>query len=238
MIDKENLPRHIAIIMDGNGRWAQQKRLPRTAGHRVGMQRVKEIIKAAKECGIEVMTLFAFSAENWSRPEKEIKALMRYFGSFLDAQLKDMLRQNIKFKVIGREDPLPAYILDKIKNAQERTAHNTAMTLVIAVNYGSRQEIIDGIRKIIALASQGKLGVEGVNEGSFKEYLYTADLPDPDLLIRTSGEQRISNFLLWQLSYTELYFAKKLWPDFRTQDLHKAIKEYQKRQRRYGAVSH
>lgn len=235
MIDK-NIPQHIAIIMDGNGRWAQEKGLPRTAGHREGVNRVKEIVKAARESGVKVLTFFAFSAENWKRPKKEIDLLMRYLDNFLKSESRQLQKNNIRLKVIGRDEPLPKEIQVKIREAENKTSNNTGLTLVLALNYGSRQEIVDAVKKISGSVIRGDLKIEDLDEDRFKDYLYTAELPDPDLLIRTSGEMRLSNFLLWQASYAEFYFPKKYWPDFRAQDLKLAIREYKKRRRRFGGI--
>lgn len=222
--------------MDGNGRWAKQKGLFRTLGHREGILRVKEVVASADDFGVEALTLFAFSSENWKRPKREINVLMNFFVRFLDAELPKMLKRNIKFRVIGRAHPLPASVLKKIREAEERTAANTGLTLVIAVNYGSRTEIVDAVKTICQKALKGECHVSDIDEETFGDYLYTKGVPDPDLLIRTSGEERISNFLLWQLSYTELLFIKKCWPDFKKADLEEAIKEYQHRQRRFGNI--
>ncbi len=235
-MSEKNIPKHIAIIMDGNGRWAREKGLPRSAGHRAGINRVKEVVKAASNLGIEVITLFGFSAENWARPQKEINLLMRALGSFLDSQIRELDKNNIKLKVIGRDAPIPQQLLSKIKRAQERTEENTGLIFVLALNYGSRQEITDAAKRFAAAVVKGEAGLEDLNTEGFSGYLYTAGLPDPDLLIRTSGEMRISNFLLWQLSYAELYFPKKYWPDFTSSDLEKAIHIYQGRERRFGKV--
>jgi len=232
-MNKESIPRHVAIIMDGNGRWAQKRRLPRIAGHREGIKRAKEIIKVASGLGIEVLTLFAFSAENWQRPKREIDMLMSSLDYFLKNNIKELMKGNICLKFIGREDPLPAKVLDRIKKTAEETNKNSGLRLCLALNYGSRQEIVDAVKKIIDSGTRP----EEIDENNFSRFLYTDGLPDPDLLIRTSGEQRISNFLLWQVSYTELYFAKKNWPDFTEEEFKKAIREYQRRERRFGAVT-
>ncbi len=220
--------------MDGNGRWARERGLPRYAGHREGVERVKEIVRAARETGIQVLTLFAFSAENWSRPRQEISILMRYLERFLDSQVKELLKNGIRLKVIGREDPLPDGVRRKLAESQRRTQDNTAMTLVLALNYGGRQEIVDAVRAWMRDAP-GQAW-QDFNEDILETYLYTAGLPDPDLLIRTSGEIRISNFLLWQLSYAEFYFVRKYWPDFRSSDLAEAVREFGKRKRRFGGI--
>ncbi len=236
MIDKSNIPKHVAIIIDGNGRWAKERGLPRTFGHRVGINRVKEIVKVADKLGIKVITFFAFSTENWTRPEKEVNMLMRSLNNFLDRNIAELDEKNIRLMVIGRDDPIPKFLQTKIKEAQDRTKDNTGLIAVLALNYGSRQEIVDAVKKFTNAVIKDEANLEGLDIENFSNYLYTAGLPDPDLLIRTSGEMRISNFLLWQLSYAELYFPKKYWPDFGKEDLEKAIEEYQKRERRFGDI--
>lgn len=222
--------------MDGNGRWAREKGLPRSAGHKVGIDRVKDIVTVADSMGIKVVTLFAFSTENWLRPKREINILMRFFDYFLTREIAELKKRNIKFTVIGQENPLPPCIKEKIRLAERSTQQNTGLRLVVAVNYGARQEIVAAARGLARAVHEKKLQVSDINEPLFESMLSTAGLPDPDLLIRTSGEMRISNFLLWQLSYAELYFVKKYWPDFRKEDLEKAVQEYQRRQRRFGGV--
>lgn len=236
MQDKDAIPKHVAIIMDGNGRWARERGLHRTAGHREGIKRVKEIVKAARELGIEVVTLFAFSTENWLRSKTEVAMLMRSLDRFLEREVDELHRSNIKFIVIGRADPLPQYLQNKIKEAQVKTKDNTAMTVCLALNYGARQEIADAAKRFGRALLKREVTIEDLDADTFGNYLYTRGLPDPDLLIRTSGEMRISNFLLWQLSYTELYFPQKYWPDFKKEDLQEAVKEYQRRERRFGKV--
>jgi len=236
MLAKDNNPKHIAFIMDGNGRWAKERGLARTAGHRQGIQRVKEIIRGAGELGLEVVTFFAFSTENWGRPKKEVDVLMRYLDNFLDGQIKELERNNMRFRVIGRKDPLPKYLQAKIEKAEERTKKNTGLTVVLALNYGSRQEIVDAARAFAASVLDDSALLDQLDCESFARYLYTADLPDPDLLVRTSGEMRISNFLLWQLSYAELYFSRKYWPDFKMAELKEAILDFKKRERRFGGL--
>jgi len=233
---KNNIPRHIAIIMDGNGRWAKEKGLPRVAGHRAGVQRVREIIRAASELGIEVITFFAFSTENWSRPAGEIRVLMGYLEKFLDRQVQELDKSNMRVKIIGSGAPLPQHIQKKIKDSEDKTKDNTGMIVVFAINYGSRQEIVDAAKKFAYSVLEKKANPEDLDVESFKGYFYTAGLPDPDLLIRTSGEMRISNFLLWQLSYAECYFPKKYWPDFKKEDLEKALEVYRTRERRFGRI--
>ena len=237
MIDKKDIPRHVAIIMDGNGRWAEMRNLPRTEGHRVGSRRVREIVKESLQLGIKVLTIFAFSEENWDRPKKEINILMRLLSNFLDKETEELNKNNIRFKVIGRREPLPKSIISKLEYAKQKTKDNTAMTLVLALNYGGRQEIIDAVKEIADKAIRQRIDIEDLDVDKFNQYLYTKDLPEPDLLIRTSGEMRISNFLLWQLSYTELYFCEKFWPDFGRNDLQEAIIEYKKRERRFGKTN-
>jgi len=231
-----DIPQHIAIIMDGNGRWAQEKGLRRIVGHREGIKRVKEIVRVAAGLGIKVVTFFAFSTENWVRPKKEIDMLMRSLSHFLDREIKELDKNNIKFMAIGRDEPIPKYIQDKIRQAENKTKDNSGLIVVLALNYGARQELVDAAKKFAASVIKDEANLEDLDIQSFSRYLYTAGLPDPDLLIRTSGEMRLSNFLLWQLSYAELYFPKKYWPDFKIQDLEMAIRVYQKRQRRFGAV--
>jgi undecaprenyl diphosphate synthase len=236
MIKKSIVPRHIAIIMDGNGRWARSRGLPRYAGHRQGVERVKEIVRAARELGVEALTLYAFSVENWTRPPREIDFLMRYLDRFLRSQIKDMMKNNIRLKIIGRAEPIPRRVQETLKAAQEQTSANTGMRLILAINYGSRQEIVDAVRDCVRDAVAQKVSVTNITEKLFSSYLYTAGLPDPDLLIRTSGEVRISNFLLWQVSYAEFCFVKKCWPDFHREDLVAAIENYAQRTRKYGGV--
>ena len=234
MLKKNNPPRHIAIIMDGNGRWARQRLLPRSAGHRAGMKRVREIVRAASQLGVQVVTFFAFSTENWQRPSREINMLMRSFVYFLDKELIELNQNNIRFRVIGRNKPLPQDLIAKIRETERLTAKNTGLTVVLAVNYGSRAEIVDATVALLKSINLGTDKINQINEETFSRFLYAPDLPAPDLLIRTSGESRLSNFLLWQLAYAELYFVEKYWPDFTKNDLSKAILEFQRRQRRFG----
>lgn len=232
-IDKLRLPKHIAIIMDGNGRWARKKHLPKIAGHKAGVKSIEETIKAAKKLGIPVLTLYAFSTENWKRPKREVDALMRLLEDYLDRETEKLAKKDIRLKAIGRISAFPPAVQQKLQRAEEKTSENK--TLVnLALNYGGRAEIIDACKKICEKARRGALRIESLSEAEFSNYLYTAGLPDPDLLIRTSGEMRISNFLLWQSTYSEIYITKKFWPDFRKEDLEDAIIEYQRRERRYG----
>lgn len=222
--------------MDGNGRWAKARNLPRTAGHHQGISRIREVVKAASNMGIKYLTLFAFSTENWDRPKREVNMLMRYLDNFLTRELKDLDKNNIRLRIIGRAQPIPEFLLKKIKLAQEHTSGNTGMTLVIALNYGSRQEIVDAVKKFVLEFNEGRRDLQSFDEEMFSGFLYTSDIPDPDLLIRTSGEIRVSNFLLWQISYAELCFVDKHWPDFNERDLESAIEDYQKRERRFGRI--
>ncbi|MHB8154586.1 MAG: isoprenyl transferase [Candidatus Omnitrophota bacterium] len=233
---QDKIPKHIAFIMDGNGRWAKERGLSRTAGHRQGVQRLKEIIRGASELGVEVVTFFAFSTENWNRPKKEIDTLMRYLDKFLDGQIKELERNNMRFRVIGQGDPLPKFIQQKIQKAESRTKDNTGLIVVLALNYGSRQEIVNAAKRFVTCALKDNALSKQLTPEIFSRYLYTADLPDPDLLIRTSGEMRISNFMLWQLSYTELYFFNKYWPDFTINELKEAIRDFKTRERRFGGI--
>ncbi|MDP2927781.1 MAG: isoprenyl transferase [Candidatus Omnitrophota bacterium] len=234
---KDKIPKHVAFIMDGNGRWAKERGLARTAGHRQGVQRIKEIIRGASNLGIQIVTFFAFSTENWSRPKGEVNVLMRYLDNFLGQEIKVLHKNNMRFTVIGRGDPIPKYLQAKIKKAQEKTKGNTGLRVVLALNYGGRQEIVDAAKRFAQDVLDEKADLESLDAQGFNRYFYTADIVDPDLLIRTSNEMRISNFLLWQLSYSELYFSGKYWPDFGVEELKEAIKEYQKRERRFGGVN-
>lgn len=237
MLDKSNIPRHVAIIMDGNGRWARERGLPRSAGHRVGIDRIKEIVRAASDMGIKVLTFFAFSTENWHRPPKEVNMLMRSLNNFLERQIKELEKNNIRFRFIGREEPIPKYLQVKLRETENKTKNNSGLVVVLALNYGSRQEMVDAAKKFACAVMKGQTDIERLDIDEFSRYFYTAELPDPDLLIRTSGEMRLSNFLLWQLSYAELYFPKIYWPEFRREDLEKAIEIYQKRERRFGDIN-
>ena len=215
LISAEKLPKHVAIIMDGNGRWARKQGLPRIAGHREGMNTLKEIITCANELGINVVTLYAFSTENWKRPSWEVEFLMRLPEEYLKTELQPLIEKNVVIRVMGDIEQLPAVTKRAIKNALQATKDNTGMILNFALNYGGRSEILNAVKKIAERVQEGALKPEEISEDLFTRYLYTGDLPDPDLLIRPSGELRISNFLLWQLAYTELWFTTTLWPDFK-----------------------
>ncbi len=223
------LPKHVAIIMDGNGRWAKARRLPRTMGHKKGVDTTKAIVRHAGKIGIEYLTLYAFSTENWSRPEDEINDLMGLLRVFLKSEAADLHKNNVRLRVIGARDRLSDDIVKMIENVEGMTADNTGLNLNVALDYGGRQEILKAVNDAVKL---GNL----IDEETFSNMLFTTDIPDPDVLIRTSGEMRISNFLLWQCAYTEFVFSDVLWPDFSTDELNKAISEYQNRDRRYGRV--
>lgn len=230
------IPKHIAVIMDGNGRWAKQRSLPRVAGHRAGMKTVKEIVKAADDLGVQVMTMYAFSTENWKRPRDEVDFLMRLPQEFLSTELDELIERNVRLILIGSKEGLPAHTLTAMEQAEEKTKHNTGLKLNFALNYGGRTEIVNAVSELTKLVLDGKLSVEEITEEAISSHLYTHESPDPDLLIRTSGEIRLSNFMLWQLAYTELWFTDVLWPDFSKEHFYQAIAEFQGRARRYGAV--
>lgn len=235
-LDLSNVPTHVAIIMDGNGRWAKKKGLPRIAGHSAGMQAIKRATRSADKLGIKILTLYAFSTENWKRPETEVKFLMDLPQEFLTKDIDELAKNNVKVKIMGIREQLPNHTLKAIQEAEERTKNNTGLTLVFALNYGSRNEIINAARLIAKEAISGNITEEHINEDLFNQYLLTKDYPDPDLLIRTSGEQRISNFLLWQLAYSELWFTPTYWPEFSEDIFLQAIYDYQQRSRRFGGL--
>lgn len=235
-VPAEKIPRHIAVIMDGNGRWARERGLPRIEGHRRGSEAVRACTAACLEAGVSFLTLYAFSKENWQRPPDEVKALMALLDRFLAERTAEIMERNIKLKAIGHLDDLPAKARKRLEDSVARSAGNTALTLTLALSYGSRTEITDAARAIAREARQGLIDPEAVTEETISSHLYTAGQPDPDLLVRTSGEMRISNFLLWQLSYTEIVVTDKLWPDFGKEDLFDAIREYAGRHRRFGGV--
>ena len=235
-IDKDNLPEHIAIIMDGNGRWAKKRNLPRTMGHKAGVETIRKVIKEADRIGIKYITLYAFSTENWNRPKEEVNALMKLLRNYMKTCLKTAAKNDMKVRVIGDITQLDEDIQKRILELEEATKNNGGLNFQIAINYGSRDEITRAVRTLAEDVKEGKLMPEGVNEACIERYLDTHDIPDPDLLIRTSGEQRLSNYLLWQLAYTEFYFTDVPWPDFSKQELEKAIEQYNRRDRRYGGV--
>lgn len=236
-IDTTKLPQHIAIIMDGNGRWAQQKGEHRIIGHHNGVISVREITEAAAEVGVKYITLYAFSTENWNRPQEEVNALMQLLVGTIHKETKTLNENNIRLQAIGDLDSLPKECFDELQDAIKITSGNKRMTLVLALSYSSRWEILKAVKEISEKVKEEKLNPDNINEKLFDSHLCTAGIPDPELMIRTSGEHRISNFLLWQLSYAELYFTNKLWPDFRKEDLFEAILDYQNRERRFGMIS-
>jgi undecaprenyl diphosphate synthase len=232
-LDFDRLPRHVAVIMDGNGRWAAQRHLPRVEGHRAGIESVRDVVETSARIGIQVLTLYAFSVENWKRPITEVSTLMSLLKRYLRLELNTLLRNNIRFRVIGREDELARDVREELKAAEIKTAGNTGMLFNIALNYGGRAEIVEAAKRLLS----AKVSPDDLDEQRFAGFLYTAGQPDPDLLIRTSGEMRISNFLLWQIAYAEIWVTDTLWPDFRKRDLLEAIVAYQKRDRRYGGIT-
>jgi undecaprenyl diphosphate synthase len=236
-IDWNKLPQHIAIIMDGNGRWAKQHAIGRIRGHKKGAQAVRTVVKTCREIGIKYLTLYAFSIENWERPAKEVEALMFLLDEYLTKETKQLQKQGIRLTTIGEIDLLHPLVKEKLLQTKESTAKNDKMVLNLALSYGGKDEIISAVKRIVQDNKQGKIDISDINKDTFDRYLYTFGMPDPDLLIRTSGEYRISNFLLWQMAYTELYFTNVLWPDFTKDDLFKAIASYQKRERRFGLTS-
>ena len=236
-IDISNLPKHIAIIMDGNGRWAKQKSKLRVFGHKGGVQSVNDTVEAAAELGIKFLTLYAFSTENWSRPKKEVNALMNLLVNTIEAETKTLIKNDIKLISIGEIDELPEKCKNKLKKAIKLTENNKRMTLILALSYSSRNEIISSIKNIATAYKNNDIVLNDINENLLNNTLNTKNIPDPELLIRTSGEYRISNFLLWQIAYSELYFTDVLWPDFKKNNFYNAIFEYQNRERRFGKTS-
>ena len=236
-IDPEKLPRHIAIIMDGNGRWAKQKGKLRVFGHHNGVTAVRETTEAAAELGIKYLTLYAFSTENWNRPKAEVDALMSLLVTTINKETKTLNKNNIRLQAIGDLKSLPPKCYKELMSAMEKTAGNKRMTLVLALSYSSKWEIVNAVKEIVSKIEKKKLVADDIDEELIDDHLTTKDIPDPELMIRTSGEHRISNFLLWQLAYAEFYFTEKLWPDFRKEDLYEAIINYQGRERRFGKTS-
>ena len=234
-IDKNRVPKHIAIIMDGNGRWAGMRKLPRVAGHKAGIESVRDVIESAAQLGIDALTLYAFSVENWKRPKREINTLMTLLKEYIRRELKNVKKNNIRFQAIGRIHELEESVRKELQRATHETHKNTGMILNVALNYGGRAELVDTFNRLFRELKQNGHQAP-VDEETISRFLYTSGLPDPDLLIRTSGEMRISNFLLWQIAYSEIYITSTYWPDFRRKDLLEAILEYQQRDRRYGAI--
>jgi undecaprenyl diphosphate synthase len=235
-IDLKRLPRHVAVIMDGNGRWAKSRHLPRVEGHRAGIASVREVVETAARLELRVITLYAFSVENWKRPRYEVATLMMLLKEYLRKELATLMENNIRFVPIGRIDGLDPSVQRELRYAQEQTANNTGLLFQIALNYGGRAEIVDTVNRIMALLREREMADAVIDEQFFSDHLYTANIDDPDLLIRTSGELRVSNFLLWQIAYAEIHVNKVLWPDFRRRHLFEAIIDFQSRDRRYGAV--
>ncbi len=233
---KSVLPTHVAIIMDGNGRWAKQRGFPRVEGHRHGAESVRAVLRAAGEVGIKFLTLYAFSVENWSRPKDEVDMLMKYLARFLKSEIAELQRHNVRLHAIGQIYRLPEFVQEQLKKSIAALSRNNGLTLVLALSYGGRTEIVEAVRQIAAQAQQGKLDPAEINDHVISQHLYTKNIPDPDLLLRTSGEMRVSNFLLWQISYTELVVTQTLWPDFRKAQFFEALEEYARRQRRFGAL--
>ena len=236
-IDRKNLPKHVAIIMDGNGRWAKKQGAVRMFGHRQGVQTVHDITEAATELGIGYLTLYVFSTENWNRPKKEVNALMSLLVSTIAKETKTLMDNNIKLKTIGNIDNLPSQVRKELDSCIEITEKNTGLNLILALSYSSRWEIIEAVKNISTEVKNGNLNVSSIDDKIFEKFLSTSEMPDPELLIRTSGELRISNFLLWQIAYSELYFSEVLWPDFSKEHFYKALLDYQKRERRFGKTS-
>ncbi len=228
------LPVHLAIIMDGNGRWAKQRKMPRIMGHKKGVDVVNKVVRHASKLGIKYLSLFAFSMENWQRPGDEVSFLMRLLDEYIEKELNTILRENIRFTVTGNMEMIPEGTRNKLMNAADRSAANTGMTLNLALSYGGRAEIADAARQIARLAAAGKLRPDDINEDNFLQFMYHPEIPDVDLLIRTSGELRISNFMLWRIAYSELYFTGKLWPDITEEDIDEAIEDFAGRTRRFG----
>lgn len=235
-IDLSNIPTHIAIIMDGNGRWAKERLLPRTLGHKAGVEAIRSVIKEGSNLGVKHITLYAFSTENWKRPKLEVEALMNLLNTYLKKELKELHENNVKITTIGDIEVLPIKSLEAVNNAINTTKYNTGLNLNIALNYGSRNDIKNAVIDIVKNCKSGKIDIEDINEDMISNYLSTKSIPDPDLIIRTSGEQRISNFLLWELAYSEFYFTDVYWPDFNEEELRKAIYVYQSRDRRFGGL--
>ena len=235
-IDLSNIPTHIAIIMDGNGRWAKERLLPRTLGHKAGVEAIRSVIKEGSNLGVKHITLYAFSTENWKRPKLEVEALMNLLNTYLKKELKELHENNVKITTIGDIEVLPIKSLEAVNNAINTTKYNTGLNLNIALNYGSRNDIKNAVIDIVKNCKSGKIDIKDINEDMISNYLSTKSIPDPDLIIRTSGEQRISNFLLWELAYSEFYFTDVYWPDFNEEELRKAIYVYQSRDRRFGGL--
>jgi len=235
-LKNNSLPEHIAIIMDGNGRWAARKKLPRSAGHNAGVEALREVVNTCLELGIKFLTVYSFSSENWQRPQDEVNFLLNLFLESLKNELEELHKRGVRVSLIGERKTIPPKVLEAFKNAEKKTSKNKKLFFNIAFNYGSRKEIISAVKNVCRAAKKNDIDIEKLDEKIFSEYLLTQGCPDPDLLIRTSGEYRVSNFLLWQIAYTEFYFTKTLWPDFKEKELLKAVYYYQKRNRRFGRL--
>ena len=235
-LDRQRLPKHVAVIMDGNGRWAKQKGMPRIAGHRQGVDALKDLLRCCKDWGIAALTVYAFSTENWSRPAQEVDFLMVLFERMLRRELDEMCQEGVRISFVGDLDSLSKSLRNEIERSQNATANNQAIHFTVAINYGSRREIVKVCRQIAEATLAGDVNPEHIDENLFEQHLYTAGNHNPDLLIRTSGEMRLSNFLLWQMAYTEMYFTHTLWPDFNRSEFHRALIDYQDRDRRFGKV--
>lgn len=236
-VDPARLPRHVAVIMDGNGRWAQKRRLPRIAGHKAGVKTVRDVVEAARELEIRYMTLYAFSSENWKRPKKEVNALMRLLRAYIRDELDEFIHYGIGVKVMGRLDMLPPRLKEEVEQAVKKTEQGDKMTLVVAFSYGGRTEIVDAVKKIATEYRRGRIKLSDINEDLISRNLYVPECPEPDLLIRTSGESRLSNFMLWQVSYSEISFVPTLWPDFTKEEFCRVLIDYQERDRRFGGIT-
>jgi undecaprenyl diphosphate synthase len=237
LIEANKLPKHIAIIMDGNGRWAKNRNLPRVIGHKNGLDSVRDIVESSDQVGVKYLTLYAFSIENWKRPSMEVTFLMKLLRQYLENEIEELHRNNVKLNTIGKISSLPKNVRTVLNNCMEKTKENTGMVLTLALSYSGRWDIVRSVQMIVSDVRRGKVSPEDINEEFFSSYLQTNSLPNPDLLIRTSGEMRLSNFLLWELAYSELYVTENLWPDFRRYDLYKAIESFSKRERRFGMTS-
>jgi undecaprenyl diphosphate synthase len=235
-LDRNRLPKHVAVIMDGNGRWAKSRGLPRIMGHQRGVDTLKDLLRCCRDWGIPALTAYAFSTENWGRPLEEVEFLMTLFERVLRRELKEMMAENVRIRFVGKLSALPTSLQDEIGRSMVETESNTGIQFTVATNYGGRQEIIQACREIATLVQQGKLNPEEINESLFEHHLYTTGIPHPDLLLRTSGEMRLSNFLLWQMAYAEIYVTPTLWPDFDRQHFHQALLAYQQRDRRFGKI--
>ena len=236
-LNSDRIPRHIAIIMDGNGRWAQARGISRNEGHKKGLEALRSVIRSANDLGVRWLTLYAFSIENWNRPKGEVEELMHLLEHYLEQEIDEVMEKGIRVRAIGRLDRLPPSTRDAVQGAVERTRDNREMTLVFALSYGGRAEIVDAARKLLRDAELGKIDPESLDEKTFAAYLYDPEVPDPDLLIRTGAELRVSNFLLWQIAYTEIYSTDVMWPDFGERELIDAVRDYQSRERRFGLTS-